>query len=57
MTSGLANGTRLIVIQLMQHVIEAKVAIGPAKGQRVFIPRLSITPSDTERMPFTLRYR
>jgi len=57
MTSGLANGTRLIVIQLMQHVIEAKVAIGPAKGQRVFIPRLSITPSDTERMPFTLRCR
>jgi len=29
----------------------------PAKGQRVFIPRLSITPSDTERMPFTLRRR
>jgi ATP-dependent DNA helicase PIF1 len=57
MTSGLANGTRLIVIQLMQHVIEAKMATSPAKGQRVFIPRLSITPSDTERMPFTLRRR
>jgi ATP-dependent DNA helicase PIF1 len=57
MTSGLANGTRFIVIQLMQHVIEAEVATGPAKGQRVFIPRLSITPSDTERMPFTLRHR
>jgi len=55
MTSALANGTRLIVIQLMQHVIEAKVAIGPAKGQRMFIPRLSITPSDTERMPFIMR--
>jgi ATP-dependent DNA helicase PIF1 len=48
MTNGLANGTRLIVIQLMQHVIETEVAIGPAKGQRVFIPRLSITPSNTE---------
>ncbi len=57
MTSGLANGTRLIVIQLMQHVIEAEVATGPTKGQRVFIPRLSITPSNTERMPFTLRRR
>jgi ATP-dependent DNA helicase PIF1 len=33
MTSGLANGTRLIVIQLMQHVIEAEVATGPTKGQ------------------------
>jgi hypothetical protein len=33
MTNDLANGTRLIVIQLMQHVIEAEVATGPAKGQ------------------------
>jgi ATP-dependent DNA helicase PIF1 len=57
MTNGLANGTRLIVIQLMQHVIKVEVATGPAKGQRVFIPRLSITPSDTKRMPFTLRRR
>jgi hypothetical protein len=44
MTSGLANDTKLIFIQLMQHVIEAEVATVPAKGQRVFIPRLSITP-------------
>jgi hypothetical protein len=55
MTSDLANGTRLIVIQFMKHVIETEVAIGPTKGQRVFIPRLSITSSNTERMPFTLR--
>ncbi len=48
MTRGLANGTRLIIIQLMQHVIEAKVATSPTKGQRVFIPRLDITPSNTE---------
>jgi ATP-dependent DNA helicase PIF1 len=54
MTSDLANGTKLVVIQLMQHVIEAEVATGPAKGQRVFIPRLNITPSNTKRMPFTL---
>jgi hypothetical protein len=33
MTNGLANGTRLIVIQLMQHVIEAEVATGLTKGQ------------------------
>jgi ATP-dependent DNA helicase PIF1 len=57
MTNGLTNGTRLIVIQFMQHVIEVKVATCLAKGQRVFIPRLSITPSDIERMPFTLRRR
>jgi hypothetical protein len=33
MTNGLANDTRLIVIQLMQHVIEAEVATGLTKGQ------------------------
>ncbi len=30
MTNNLANGTRLIVIQLMQHVIETEVATGSA---------------------------
>jgi hypothetical protein len=55
MPGGLANGTRLIVVKLMQHIIDAEIATGPDKGRRVFIPRLSITPSDTKRMPFTLR--
>jgi ATP-dependent DNA helicase PIF1 len=54
MPSGLANGIRLIVVKLMQHIIDAEIATGPDKGKRVFIPRLSITPSDTKRMPFTL---
>ncbi len=57
MSGGLANGIRLIVVKLMQHIIDAEIATGPDKGRRVFIPRLSITPSDTERMPFTLRRR
>ncbi len=57
MPGGLANGTRLIVVKLMQHIIDVEIATGPDKGRRVFIPRLSITPSDTERMPFTLRWR
>jgi len=57
MPGGLANGTWLIVVKLMQHIIDAEIATGPDKGRCVFIPRLSITPSDTERMPFTLRRR
>ncbi len=57
MPGGLANGTHLIVVKLMQHIIDAEIAIGSDKGRRVFIPRLSITPSDTERMPFTLHRR
>jgi hypothetical protein len=54
LTGGLANGTRLIVTRLGERVIEARVATGPAKGQVVCIPRLGITPSDTN-MPLTLR--
>jgi hypothetical protein len=57
MTTGLANGTRLIVTKLMDRVIETEVATGPCKGRRVYIPRLSITPSDVESLPFTLRRR
>ncbi len=55
MLGGLVNGTWLIVVKLMQHIIDVEIATGPDKGRCVFIPRLSITPSDTKRMPFTLR--
>jgi len=55
MPGGLANGTRLIVVKLMQHIIDVEIAIGLDKGRRVFIPHLSIIPSDIERMPFTFR--
>jgi hypothetical protein len=57
MPGGLTNGIRLIVVKLMQHIIDAEIATGPDKGRCIFIPRLSITPSDTERMPFILRRR
>jgi ATP-dependent exoDNAse (exonuclease V) alpha subunit len=55
MPGGLANGTRLIMVKLMQHIVDVEIATRPNKGRRVFIPHLSITPFDTERMPFTLR--
>ena len=54
LSSSLANGTRLIVARLMERVFEAKVATGPKKGETVFIPRLSLTPSDIRSLPFTL---
>jgi len=57
MLGSLANGTRLIVVKMMQHIIDAEIATGSDKGRRVFIPRLSIIPSDMEKMPFTLRRR
>ncbi len=57
MPGGLINGTRLIVVKLMQHIIDAEIATRPDKGRRVFIPCLNITPSNTKKMPFTLRQR
>ena len=57
MAGGLANGTRMIVTKLLPHVIEAEVATGPKAGEHVCIPCLTITPSDVENMPFTLRRR
>ncbi|CAH9122206.1 unnamed protein product, partial [Cuscuta epithymum] len=50
-SNGLCNGTRLIVTQMGTHVLEAKVITGTRLGERVFIPRLSLIPSDS-RIPF-----
>jgi hypothetical protein len=57
MPSGLANGTRLTVVKLMQHIIDAEITTGPDKGKCIFIPHLNIIPSNTEKMPFTLRWK
>ncbi|KHN29796.1 hypothetical protein glysoja_046710 [Glycine soja] len=50
-SSGLFNDTRLIVIQLGNHVLEAKVIFGNNIGQKVFIPRLTLIPTNI-RIPF-----
>ncbi|XP_019155164.1 PREDICTED: ATP-dependent DNA helicase PIF1-like [Ipomoea nil] len=43
---GLCSGTRLIVTKLAEHVIEAKISTGDHTGNRVLVPRMSMTPSD-----------
>jgi ATP-dependent DNA helicase PIF1 len=53
---GLCNGTRLIVKRLGQHVIEAEIITGNNVGKRVFIPRIIMSPSETD-WPFVLRRR
>ncbi|KAH9555671.1 hypothetical protein CY35_08G127200 [Sphagnum magellanicum] len=50
---GLCNGMRLIVKRLGQRVIEAEIIIGNNVGKRVFIPRIIISPSETD-WPFVL---
>ena len=55
-TGGLCNGTRLTIRALLNRIIDAEIATGVHKGKRVFIPRIPITPTDTD-FPFVLRRR
>ncbi|XP_070050498.1 uncharacterized protein [Nicotiana tomentosiformis] len=54
--AGLCNGISLIITKLGNQVIEAKVLLGKMAGQKVFIPRMTLTPSDA-RIPFKFQLR
>jgi len=54
--AGLCNGTRLIITRMGKFVLEGKVISGSNIGEKVFIPRLSLTPSDL-RIPFKFERR
>jgi ATP-dependent DNA helicase PIF1 len=45
-SSGLCNGTRLIVTYLGTNVIGAKIVTGTNIGDVVYIPRMKLLPSD-----------
>lgn len=51
---GLCNGTWLIVCQFQQHVIYVKIITGTHAGSYVFIPRITLSPSNVD-LPFTLK--
>ncbi|EOA16073.1 hypothetical protein CARUB_v10004206mg [Capsella rubella] len=53
---GLMNGTRLQITQLAEFVLEAIIITGDRVGDKVLIPRVLITPSDT-KLPFKMRRR
>ena len=50
---GLTNGTRLSVKRLYHNYLDVKVLTGSSTGKRVYIPRMSLKPSDTS-LPITL---
>ncbi|GFQ01835.1 retrovirus-related pol polyprotein from transposon tnt 1-94 [Phtheirospermum japonicum] len=54
--SGLCNGTRLVVTQLGDRIIEANILSGTNVGMKVYIPRMALTPSDS-RVPFKFQRR
>jgi hypothetical protein len=53
---GLCNGTRLAIEDLKPNLIIAKVLSGSAEGEKVFIPRIDLAPTDTD-LPFVLKRR
>ena len=55
-SAGLCNGTRLVITKLGNHVLEAIVITGSNAGHKVFIPRMTLTPSDP-RLPFKFQRR
>ncbi|XP_023741901.2 uncharacterized protein LOC111889982 [Lactuca sativa] len=50
-TKGLCNGTRLQIVRLGKHVIEARIIAGRFFNETTYIPRMKLTPSD-KRIPF-----
>nr|KAJ0226239.1 hypothetical protein LSAT_V11C100049790 [Lactuca sativa] len=54
--NSLCNGTRLQVISLGKRVIEARIMSGTNIGNRTFIPRISLTPSE-KKIPFKFTRR
>ena len=46
-SEGLCNGTRLIVTRLASHVIAAEIISGKNIGNKVYIPKMSISPSQS----------
>ncbi|GJV87496.1 DNA helicase [Tanacetum coccineum] len=56
LTGGLCNGTRLIVTQLLNRVIEARIITGTRVSEKVFLPRISLINRDLQ-MPFVFKRR
>ncbi|CAA7059783.1 unnamed protein product [Microthlaspi erraticum] len=54
--NGLCNGTRLVITRLGDKVIEAEILTGTHIGEKVLIPRITLSPTD-HKHPFTLRRR
>ena len=48
----LCNGTRLVIVQMMPHVLQATELSQEGTGEDVFIPRIPLIPTD---MPFKFK--
>ncbi len=55
---GLCNGTRMVVERMSDHVLEVSIIGGDRNGMRAFIPRVTLSPSESNtQLEFVLRRR
>ena len=55
-SAGLCNGTRLIITQLGDRVVEAQIITGSHAAEKVILPRIALHVSST-KLPFVLSRR
>jgi ATP-dependent DNA helicase PIF1 len=53
--SGLCNGTHLVVRTVDKHILDAEIVNGTQAGDRVFIPRIPLSPSEDLSLPFKFK--
>ena len=53
-STSLCNGTKLIIIRLFYKIIEAAIISGSSIGDRVFILRVVLSPTES-KWPFVLK--
>ncbi|XP_051202148.2 uncharacterized protein [Lolium perenne] len=53
--NGLCNGTRLVVRGFQSNAIDAEIVVGQHAGERVFLPRIPLCPSDNDMFPFRFK--
>ena len=53
---GLCNGTRMILLHAYQRILEVMIITGDHRGEKAFIPRITLKPSSRQH-PFTLKRR
>jgi ATP-dependent DNA helicase PIF1 len=53
--SGLCNGTHLYVRAVDKHILDAEIVNGIHVGDRVFIPRIPLSPSEDLSLPFKFK--
>jgi len=56
-SGGLCNGTRMIIVDLGQHIIRGKILTEQHRGELAFIPRIALDTATSSGLPFTLRRR